>query len=105
MTLTDRILRVFEVRARSGCVELLQEKLAHTSVSVVKGEPGNTGHCFGKLESSDGRDFVFISIWSDLQSIQDRFGDDWNSSFLPQGYEEIIESCSLKHFTVSGEID
>jgi len=30
----------------------------------------------------------------------DRFGADWESSFLPPGYSELIEGCSVKHFAL-----
>ena len=97
MNFSKSILRVFEVRAKSGKAELLKQKLSDTSVSVVKGEPGNLGYFFGSHISSEKPDLVFISVWKDLESIKRRFGKDWEKSFLPEGYEEIIESCSIKH--------
>ena len=105
MKVTDQILRVFEVRAMPGCAEQLLDKLSRTSITVVKGQPGNQGHYFGSLESADGNELVFISIWSSLDAVKARFGDEWQSSFLPEGYEAIIESCSVRHFRVSGEVE
>lgn len=80
-------------------------KLSQTSIAVVKGAAGNQGYYFGKRECSDGNDFVFISIWADLDSIKSHFGIEWGKSFLPEGYEEIIEACSVKHFRVTGELE
>ena len=70
----------------------------------MKDKPGNLGYYFGKRASANESDFVFISIWKDFDSIKANFGIDWEVSFLPEGYEEIIEEHSIKHFDVAGEI-
>ena len=99
------ILRVFEVRAKPGNAAELKRKLSDTSVSVVSGKPGNLGYLFGENLSSDENDLVFISLWRDLESVKSRFGDEWQESFLPEGYEEMIESCSIRHIEVEGEFN
>ena len=102
MQLSKSILRIFDVRAKPGKATLLKQKLSDTSVSVVKGKPGNLGYFFGENLSSDEHDLVFISVWKDLHSIKSHFGEDWEQSYLPEGYEEIIESCSIRHIEFDG---
>ena len=101
----EHVLRVFDVRAKPGRVAELREKLASTSIDVVRGEPGNAGHYFGHLHASAGDELVFISIWSSLDAVRGRFGETWEASFLPPGYEALIEECSIKHYVVTGEVD
>ncbi len=98
-------MRVFEVRAKPGCADELSTKLGHTSISVVQDKPGNLGYFFGKKTPSGDHDFVFVSIWKNLESVQTLFGADWEKSFLPPGYNEIIEECSIKHFNFDGVLD
>ena len=105
MTLNKAILRIFEVRARPGKAGILKQKLSDTSVAVVKGKPGNLGYFFGANLSADENDLVFISVWQDLASIKSRFGDDWQESFLPEGYEELIDSCSIRHVEFDGSLE
>ena len=105
MRLGSSILRIFEVRAKPGKAKLLKQKLSDTSVSVVDGKPGNLGYFFGELLSSDGNDLVFISVWKDLESIKAYFGDDWEQSYLPEGYEEIIDHCSIRHVEIKGRLN
>ncbi|MEM7133386.1 MAG: antibiotic biosynthesis monooxygenase [Chloroflexota bacterium] len=105
MELNKSILRIFEVRAKPGQTKILKEKLSDTSVAVVNGKPGNLGYFFGENLSSDGNDLVFISIWKDLESIKSRFGQQWEDSFLPDGYEELIEHCSIKHIEFDGNLN
>ncbi len=104
MRLQKSILRVFEVRAKPGKSAILKQKLSETSVSVVDGEPGNLGYFFGDNLSSDGSDLVFISVWKDMQAVKTRFGAQWQASHLPEGYEALIESCSIKHIEIDGQL-
>ena len=104
MKLNNCILRIFEVRAKPGKAGLLAQKLSDTSVSVVEGQPGNMGHFFGNNLSGDENDLVFISAWRDIDVVKTHFGDNWRVSYLPEGYDELIESCSVKHIEVSGDL-
>ena len=96
------ILRLFEVRTRPGRADELLKSFATTSADVVRNEPGNKGYFFGRMVAT-GHDeiVVFSSIWEDLDAVKARFGEDWQSSYLPPGYEELIEECSVRHFDLS----
>ena len=104
MKLSKSTLQAFEVGAKPGNAEELKPKLSDTSVYVVNGKPGNPGYFFGENLSSDENDLVFISVWKDLESIKSLFGEEWEESFLPEGYDEMIESCSIKHIEFDGNL-
>lgn len=95
------VLRVFEVRAKPGCADALLEKFQTTSAGVVQGEPGNQGYFFGRCIQGGDDQVMFVSVWADLAAVQARFGADWESSYLPPGYEDLIDAHSLRHFDVS----
>ena len=63
------ILRVFEARAKPGCADSLAKKFATTSVDVVRNQPGNQGHFFGKSVSNEDDVFLFVSVWRDLRNL------------------------------------
>ena len=104
MKLNNSILRVFEARAKPGKSDELKRKFSDTSIAVVDGKPGNIGYLFGENLSTDDADLVFISVWDSMDSIKSRFGESWDESFLPDGYEELIESCSIKHIQCEGKL-
>ena len=95
------ILRLFQVRARPGCVEELMQKFATTSADVVREVPGNEGYFFGRGVEIDGEFLVFASFWRDLDAVKERFGGEWQSSYLPPGYDPLIEECSIRHLDLS----
>ena len=98
MTNQGPLLRIFEVRTKSGCADELIQNFSTTSAEVVQGQPGNKGYFFGKCVQGGDNVVIFVSVWQDLDAVKARFGDDWQSSYLPAGYGELIEECSIRHF-------
>lgn len=96
------ILRLFEVKVRDGRAETLLQKFSTTSADVVRNEPGNCGYFFGRGILTDAGQLVFASLWKDLDAIKQRFGEDWQASFLPEGYEDMIEEHAIRHIDLSG---
>ena len=94
------VLRVFQVQTKPGCTAELIAKFEVTSAQVVRGHPGNLGYFFGHGVEADENYVVFTSIWRDLDAVKERFGDKWQESFLPPGYEDLIEECSIRHIDV-----
>lgn len=94
------VMRLFHARAKPGCAADLLKKFATTSTTVVEHEPGNKGYVFGRGVSADDDVVVFASFWEDLNAIRTRFGSDWQVSFLPEGYGDLIEECWVQHIDV-----
>jgi hypothetical protein len=95
------IIRVFRARARVGKERELADKLANTSPTVVKGKPAFLGYFAGGPAYTDGRDFLFVSMWENFAGLKDVFGDSWAESHLPDGYRELIEEHSVDHFELT----
>lgn len=99
---TGPVLRLFDVKVKPGRAADLLANFATTSVDVVRGKPGNQGCFFGQDYTQDGDRVVFASLWADLDAVKARFGDDWQVSFLPPGYEDLIDECSIRHINLAG---
>ncbi len=94
---------MFHVRAKTGREQELLEKFRTTSAEVVLGEPGNTGYFFGRGVEGDDKKLLFASTWKNLDAIKQRFGEGWQESFLPEGYEDLIETCFVEHIQLDTE--
>src|SRR5215467_16167748 len=92
------IIRVFRARAKRGCERALADKLATSSVEVVQGQPGFLGHLAAGPASEHQHEFIFASIWANVDAVKARFGEQWRHSLLPPGYAELIEGCSVDHY-------
>lgn len=95
------ILRLFQVKTKAGCAEKLLSNFATTSADVVRHEHGNKGYFFGRGIAVDADIVVFASIWENLEAIKQRFGTEWQTSYLPPGYETLIEECSIRHIDMN----
>ena len=95
------IMRLFQVRAKPGCTDQLMQGFETTSAEVVRNEPGNEGYFFGRGIADDDNCVVFASVWADLEAVKKRFGENWQQSFLPPGYENLIDECSVRHIDLS----
>lgn len=100
--MTGPVLRIFEARTKPGHTDELLNNFSSTSTAVVSGEPGNKGYIFGRSVAGDDNTVLFISLWESLETIKERFGDDWQVSYMPDGYAEIIEEHSVRHFDMAG---
>jgi quinol monooxygenase YgiN len=100
MATNGPVLRVFEVQTKQGCVEKFIDSFATTSADVVQGASGNKGYFYGRCVQGGDNVVVFVSVWRDLAAIKTKFGNDWQSSYLPPGYEDLIDTCSVRHFDI-----
>ncbi len=96
-----RLLRVFEVRAKPDCGSKLLENFATTSANVVRGKSGNQGYYYGRCVQGGDDIVMFVSVWDSLDAVKAHFGADWQDSYMPPGYEELIEKCSVRHFDMT----
>jgi quinol monooxygenase YgiN len=92
------IIRVFRARARQGCEGALADKLATSSVGVVQGQPGFLGYLSAGPANENQREFIFATVWANVDAVKARFGEEWRVSLLPPGYAELIEECSVAHY-------
>ncbi|MDU8945977.1 hypothetical protein [Ovoidimarina sediminis] len=68
---------------------------------ALAAELGNQGCFFGEGVASDKDCVVFASVWKDLSALKARFGEAWQTSFLPPGYDALIDECSVRHIDLS----
>ena len=68
---------------------------------VVANEPGNMGYFFGRCLGTDENVVQFVSVWKDMAAIKLKFGADWQVSYMPDGYSDLIEDCSVRHFDMT----
>jgi hypothetical protein len=81
----------------------LADKLATSSVEVVEGQPGFLGYLVASPASELQHEFVFASIWTDVDAVKARFGEEWRVSLLPPGYAELIDECSVIHYHLTAQ--
>ena len=97
------IIRAFKARAKQGCERALADKLATSSVEVVQDQLGFLGYLVAGPANERQHEFIFASIWANADAVKARFGEQWRASLLPPGYAELIETCSVDHYHLTGQ--
>eukprot|EP00122_Pirum_gemmata_P009277 Pgem_evm1s8573 len=89
------------VVAKDANISDFERDFESISVIAVTSKQGYISHEIGYPEPSSGsRVYTMISIWDSVESLRLFAGPNWASeSFIPQGMEKYVESCSVQHFT------
>jgi len=48
----------------------------------------------------DDREFVYISVWKDVDSIRGFAGDNWQQAVIDPSEEELLEETAISHYLV-----
>ncbi len=88
------VMRVFRARHRRDTGEAFAERLLSESVELAVRQPG----CLGYLAAGPLDDeFLFVTLWRDLASVQAFGGERWEQSVLPAGYAELLVHHGVEH--------
>ena len=97
----SELARVFRATPKSGATEELLRRFETSSAELVKSKQGIIGYrIYKSADDGSSREVIFESLWKDLNSIRQAFGPTWRESFLPEGYRELIDTCSVAHYEV-----
>ena len=92
------IARIFRATAAPGCRDELLRRFHSSSAALVNGKVGCLGYRVLEPIDASAPGVVFESIWRDLDAVKLAFGDEWQKSYLPDGYAALITACSVQHF-------
>ena len=93
----SRIVRVFLARAKPGCAEALEQRLRDDVLPEVAAAPGLVA-CHAGAPHGDTREFLFVTVWADLDAVRAFAGDDYTRPVLYGDTPELIEEMSLEHY-------
>jgi heme-degrading monooxygenase HmoA len=65
-------------------------------------QKGLIAHHVGLPFETDGREFVYVTIWEDVASIRSFAGDDWQAAVIDPSEEHMLEETSIAHYNALG---
>jgi quinol monooxygenase YgiN len=93
------IIRVFRARAKRRSVDALERVAREHAIPGVAAADGLVAQFAGRPHG-DSREFVMVSVWSDLDAVRAFAGDDYERPMLFAETEELIEEAWLHHYEV-----
>ena len=96
------IMRIFEVTTKPGKEKEFSRFFNQTAIPLMKGTKGIVSVLPGAARSESRRDFAFVMIWEDLESLKAFVGEDYANPHIDPAEAELVESRSIKHYELVG---
>jgi transposase/quinol monooxygenase YgiN len=95
------IIRVFSARLKSGAREAYEDLCQRVSVPLMSAQPGFLTWLMGAERPDRPDDFVFISLWRDLESLKAFTGEEWEAASIVPGEADLLERVAVQHYDES----
>ena len=92
------IIRIFQVTIRPGKEKEFSEFFHNTAIPLMRGTEGIVSVLPGAARSESPREFSFVMVWKDLDSLKAFVGEDYRNPHIDPAEAELVESRSIKHY-------
>lgn len=92
------IIRIFQVVVRSGKEKDFSKFFHETAIPLMKGTEGIISVLPGAPRKDSPREFSFVMVWRDLESLKAFAGEEYHSPHIDPAEAELVESRSIKHY-------
>lgn len=95
------IIRVFKARLRPGARAAFERLCRQKSAPEMQAQPGFLAYRIAEARVEHPDDFVFISVWRDVESIRAFVGEHWQALLIIPGEADLLESATVRHYDES----
>lgn len=92
------IMRLFQILVRPGKEEEFSRFFHETAIPLMKGTAGIAQVLPGAPRPESPREFSFVMVWEDLESLKAFVGDDFTSAHIDPAEVELVESRTIKYY-------
>ena len=94
------IMRIFQVVTRPGKEEEFGMFFHETAIPLMQSTGGIVSVLPGAPRVDSPREFSFVMVWKDLDSLKAFVGEDYQSPHIDPVEAELVESRSIKHYNL-----
>jgi heme-degrading monooxygenase HmoA len=92
------IIRVFRMRVKPGMHREYEALIREQVVPLMRGAPGLISLHVGAPLDDPPEEFLLMSIWRDLRSMQAFVGRRWREAFVLPGEEHLVAESIVDHY-------
>ena len=92
------IMRIFQVTTHAGKEAEFEKFFRETAIPLMNGTKGIGSVLPGAPRIESPREFCFVMIWDNLESLKAFVGDDFTSAHIDPSEAELVESRTIKHY-------
>ena len=92
------IMRIFQVVTHPGKEAEFAKFFHETAIPLMKRTEGIVSVLPGAPRPDSPREFSFVMVWKDLETLKAFVGDDYQSPHIDPAEAELVESRTIKHY-------
>ena len=91
------IIRVFRPTIHPGKEAEFESFLRETAIPLVSQQSGVIAQHVGKPRDSSSTEFVYVSVWEDVESIRAFAGERWQEAVIAPEEEHLLKDTWIGH--------
>jgi heme-degrading monooxygenase HmoA len=101
------IIRVFRPTIHAGKEAEFESFLRDTAIPLVSQQKGLVAQHVGRPRDSSATEFVYVTVWEDLESIRAFAGEGWQEAVITPEEEHLLKDTWIGHYEVleTGSVD
>jgi quinol monooxygenase YgiN len=92
------IVRIFRAKIREDKVAEFKRMVREQSIPWLEKSDGMLGYFPGEPFGENAREFVMVTLWRDLESLQAFAGDDWATPVVTEDEAPLVEAMFADHY-------
>ena len=94
------IIRVFRPAIHPGKERAFETFLRDTAVPLVSRQSGLVAQHVGRPRDRSSTEFVYVTVWEDVESIRAFAGERWQEAVITSEEEHLLEATWIGHYEV-----
>ena len=92
------IIRVFRPTIHPGKEAEFESFLRDTAIPLVSQQSGLIAQHLGKPRDPSSTEFVYVTVWEDVDSIRAFAGERWQEAVIAPGEEHLLKDTWIQHY-------
>jgi quinol monooxygenase YgiN len=92
------IVRIFRAKIREDKVTEFKRMVQDQSIPWLEKSAGMLGYFPGEPFGENAQEFVMVTLWRDLESLQAFAGDDWSTPVVTEDEAPLVEAMFADHY-------
>ena len=92
------ITRLFRVRIHANMRDMFEKAFEEISLPQVQAQAGLLAASFGKPSQWTPYEYVLITQWKDIESLEAFVGKQWNKAIIPKEMQKYVDQCWVHHY-------
>lgn len=92
------IVRIFRAKIREDKVPEFKRMVQDQSIPWLEKSDGMLGYFPGEPFGENATEFLMVTLWRDLESLQAFAGDDWATPVVTEDEAPLVEAMFADHY-------